>query len=74
MLPEDEKQFKKDLMEKMNKQRVQQWEKFDRGKIETTEREKIFYGLLNFARKYLRKEGRLVFLYPVYEEEEYKGA
>lgn len=55
-------------MKKLNKERVDQWEKYDKGKIEATEREKIFAGLLGFAIKYLRKEGRLVFLFPIYEE------
>jgi hypothetical protein len=34
---------------------VEQWEKFDKGKIETTEREKIFNGLLAFGKKYLKR-------------------
>jgi len=50
----------------MSKQRVEQWEKYDKGKVEFTERDDIFEALLNLARKYLRKEGRLVFLFPVY--------
>lgn len=33
----------------------------------------LYSGLINFARKNLKKGGRLVFLFPVYEDEEYKG-
>jgi hypothetical protein len=73
LLPEEEKQYKLNLMKNLNRERVGQWEKYDKGKIENTEREKIFAGLLGFAIKYLRKGGRLVFLFPIYELEVYQG-
>jgi hypothetical protein len=41
-------------LNRLNKERVDQWDKFDKGKIETTEREKIFEGLLAFALTYLK--------------------
>lgn len=73
LLPEDQKRFKQDLITKMNKERVDQWDKYDKNKIETTARQTIFFTLLEFASKYLVQKGRLVFLYPVYEQEEYVG-
>ncbi len=35
---------------------------------------KIYLGLLRVARRYLKVGGRLVFLYPTYEQESFDGA
>lgn len=61
------------MVEKLNRERIDNWDKFDKGVIENTEREVIFEGLLNVARRHLKVGGRLVFLYPIYEEEEFTG-
>lgn len=71
-MTEEQKEFKKNINEKLNRERIDQWDKFDKGKVECTEREKIFSRLIEFGRKNLRDGGRLVFLYPIYEGEEWK--
>ena len=37
-MTEEEKQFKKDIVEKLNRERIDNWDKFDKAKVETTER------------------------------------
>ena len=72
-MSEEEKKFKKGVVEKLNRERIDEWGKYDKGVVQNTEREIIFAGLLNIGRKYLKVGGRLVFLYPIYEEEKFIG-
>lgn len=67
-MSEEEVQFKQEIIERLSKDRIEKWEKFDISKVETTAREEIFEGLLRLARSNLKMGGRLVFLYPIYEE------
>jgi hypothetical protein len=68
-----EKAIKEEVAKQLNKERVKEWGKFDKDLIINTEREVIFESLLNMARKHLKDEGRIVFLYPIFEDEEFLG-